>query len=74
MTHLIVQALLARISELWEENRRLLKVSIGERFKVKIVQEALTKIWLGHLAGVICLDQHYKMCASVKLACHVLTH
>ena len=37
--------MMARMKELEEENRRLLKMIVDERLKAEIVQEALAKKW-----------------------------
>jgi len=38
-------SIMARIKELEDENRRLRKMIVDERFKAEIVQEALAKKW-----------------------------
>jgi putative transposase len=38
-------SMMARMKELEQENRRLLKMIVDERLKAEIVQEALAKKW-----------------------------
>jgi putative transposase len=45
-------SMMARLKELKVENARLKKMYAEERLKAEILNEALTKKWWGHLAGV----------------------